>query len=156
MRPKSEIYTPKRDDEHPYHFHMRSLPPPDMEQSLISFTSQKEGIRKGTKTGKREQVEWKSEMTEWKWRTLSDTIDRRTNIKESARHENEKQQSVEQGNSMTNRGDRRKREETIKFMGEWQMWRVFIRISRSILILKKWMVKLCCGLPCFCWFKKVT
>ena len=27
-------------------------------------------------------------------------------------HENEKQQSVEQGNSMTNRGDRRKREET--------------------------------------------
>ena len=112
--------------------------------------------RKGTKTGKREQVEWKSEMTEWKWRTLSDTIDRRTNIKESARHENEKQQSVKQGNSMTNRGDRRKREETIKFIGEWQMWRVFIRISRSILILKKWMVKLCCGLPCFCWFKKVT
>ena len=82
--------------------------------------------------------------------------DRRTNIKESAMHENEKQQSVEQGNSMTNRGDRRKREETIKFIGEWQMWRVFIRISRSILILKKWMVKLCCGLPCFCWFKKVT
>ena len=28
MRPKSEIYTPKRDDEHPYHFHMRSTPPP--------------------------------------------------------------------------------------------------------------------------------
>ena len=27
MRPKSEIYTPKRDDEHPNHFHMRSLPP---------------------------------------------------------------------------------------------------------------------------------
>ena len=23
MRPKSEIYTPKRDDEHPHHFHMR-------------------------------------------------------------------------------------------------------------------------------------
>ena len=109
MRPKSEIYTPKRDDEHPDYFHMRSLPPPDMEQSVISFSSQKEGIRKGTKTGKREQVEWKSEMTEWKWRTLSDTIDRRTNMKESARHENEKQQSVEQGNSMTNRGDRRKR-----------------------------------------------
>lgn len=39
-------------------------------------------------------------------------------------HENEKQQSVEQGNSMTNRGDRRKKEETIKFTGEWQMWRV--------------------------------
>ena len=73
-----------------------------------------------------------------------------------ARHENEKQQSVEQGNSMTNRRDRRNREETIKFTGEWQMWRVFITISRSILILKKWMVKLCCGLPCFCWFKKVT
>ena len=66
MRPKSEIYNPKRDDEHPYHFHMRSLPPPDMEQSVISFSSQKEGIRKETKTGKREQVEWKSEMTEWK------------------------------------------------------------------------------------------
>ena len=156
MRPKSEIYTPKRADEHPLHFHMRSLPPLDMEQSVISFSSQKEGIRKETKTGKREQVEWKSEMTEWKWRTLSDTTDCRTNIKESARHENEKQQSVEQGNSMTNRGDRRKREETIKFIGEWQMWRVFIRISRSILILKKWMVKLCRGLPCFCWFKKVT
>ena len=29
MRPKSEIYNPKRDDEHPYHFHIRSpLPPP--------------------------------------------------------------------------------------------------------------------------------
>ena len=27
MRPKSEIYTPKRDDEHPHHFDMRSLPP---------------------------------------------------------------------------------------------------------------------------------
>lgn len=51
----------------------------------------------------------------------TDTIDRRTNIKESARHENEKQQSVEQGNSMTNRGDRRKREETITLTGEWQM-----------------------------------
>jgi len=24
VRPKSEIYTPKRDDEHPHHFHMRS------------------------------------------------------------------------------------------------------------------------------------
>ena len=90
----------------------------------FSFHLKLEGIRKGTKGGKREQVEWKSEMTEWKWRTLSDTIDRRTNIKESARHENEKQQSVEQGNSMTNRGDRRKREETIKFTGEWQMWTV--------------------------------
>ena len=27
MRPKSEIYTPKRDDEHPHPFHMRSPPP---------------------------------------------------------------------------------------------------------------------------------
>ena len=27
MRPKSEIYTSKRDDEHPHHFHMRSPPP---------------------------------------------------------------------------------------------------------------------------------
>lgn len=42
----------------------------DMEQPVISFSSQKEGIRKGTKGGKREQVEWKSEMTEWKGRTL--------------------------------------------------------------------------------------
>ena len=58
-------------------------------------------------------------------------------------HENEKQQSVEKGNSMTNRGDRRKKEETINFTGEWQMWTVFIRISRSMFILEKWMVKLC-------------
>ena len=28
VRPKSEIYTPKRDDEHPHPFHMRSSPPP--------------------------------------------------------------------------------------------------------------------------------
>ena len=28
VRPKSEIYTPKRDDEHPHPFHMRSPPPP--------------------------------------------------------------------------------------------------------------------------------
>ena len=27
VRPKSEIYTPKRDDEHPHPFHMRSSPP---------------------------------------------------------------------------------------------------------------------------------
>ena len=27
MRPKSEIYTPKPDDEHPHPFHMRSPPP---------------------------------------------------------------------------------------------------------------------------------
>ena len=27
MRPKSEIYTPKRDDEHPHPFHMRSPSP---------------------------------------------------------------------------------------------------------------------------------
>ena len=27
MRPKSEIYTPKRDDEHPHPFHMPSPPP---------------------------------------------------------------------------------------------------------------------------------
>ena len=26
--PKSGIYTPKRDDEHPHPFHMRSPPPP--------------------------------------------------------------------------------------------------------------------------------
>ena len=28
VRQKSEIYTPKRDDEHPYHLHMRSPTPP--------------------------------------------------------------------------------------------------------------------------------
>ena len=28
MRPKSEIYTPKRDDEHPYLFYIRVPPPP--------------------------------------------------------------------------------------------------------------------------------
>ena len=28
MRPKSEIYTRKRDDEHPHPFHLRSSPPP--------------------------------------------------------------------------------------------------------------------------------
>ena len=28
MRPKFEIYTPKRDHEHPHPFHMRSAPPP--------------------------------------------------------------------------------------------------------------------------------
>ena len=27
MRPKSEIYTPKQDDEHPHLFHMGSSPP---------------------------------------------------------------------------------------------------------------------------------
>ena len=27
VRPKSEIYTPERDDEHPQPFHMRSSPP---------------------------------------------------------------------------------------------------------------------------------
>ena len=27
MRPKSEIYTPKWDNEHPHHFHMRNHPP---------------------------------------------------------------------------------------------------------------------------------
>ena len=33
VRPKSEIYSPKRDEEHPHHFHMRSplpLPPPGL------------------------------------------------------------------------------------------------------------------------------
>ena len=28
VRPKSEIYTPKRDDEHLHPFHMRNPPPP--------------------------------------------------------------------------------------------------------------------------------
>ena len=28
VRPKSEIYTPKQDDEHPKPFYMRSAPPP--------------------------------------------------------------------------------------------------------------------------------
>ena len=34
VRPKSEIYTPKRDDEHPHPFCMQSLSPPPRE--LIS------------------------------------------------------------------------------------------------------------------------
>ena len=33
MTPKSEIYTPKQVDEHPYHLHMRSPPPPPREFS---------------------------------------------------------------------------------------------------------------------------
>ena len=28
QNPKSEIYTPKRDDEYPHPFHMQSTPPP--------------------------------------------------------------------------------------------------------------------------------
>ena len=35
VRPKSEIYTPKRDDEHPHPFHMRSPPLP---RALGHFT----------------------------------------------------------------------------------------------------------------------
>ena len=41
MRPKSEIYTPKRDDEHPYPLQMRSPPP---------------GLRSNEKTRSRGQV----------------------------------------------------------------------------------------------------
>ena len=39
MRPKSEIYTPKRDDEHPHPFHMRSFPP-----GLILMNNKKHSI----------------------------------------------------------------------------------------------------------------
>ena len=35
MRPKPEIYTPKRDDEHPYPFHMGS-PPPGLQTSYLT------------------------------------------------------------------------------------------------------------------------
>ena len=35
MRPKSEIYTPKRDDKHPHLFHMQSLPPPSPGGTLL-------------------------------------------------------------------------------------------------------------------------
>ena len=40
MRPKSEIYTPKRDDEHPRLFHMAVAPhrrPPYTASSLLFF-----------------------------------------------------------------------------------------------------------------------
>ena len=41
MRPKSEIYTPKRDDEHPHHFHMRSPPrDTDVNDAKTVFTTQ--------------------------------------------------------------------------------------------------------------------
>ena len=48
MRPKSAIYTPKRDDEHPRHFYMESPPPPrairtewsDLYFSCICYTIQ--------------------------------------------------------------------------------------------------------------------
>ena len=36
MRPKSEIYTPKRDDEHPHPFPMRSSPlPPGVQVNSV-------------------------------------------------------------------------------------------------------------------------
>ena len=38
VRQKSEIYTPKRDDEHPYHLHMRSPPPPGVQIKRVSLT----------------------------------------------------------------------------------------------------------------------
>ena len=38
MRPKSEIYPPKRDDEHAYSFHMRS-PPPGVKSSYCEMVS---------------------------------------------------------------------------------------------------------------------
>ena len=34
MRPKSEIYTPERDDEHPHPFHVESSPPGTRQSSL--------------------------------------------------------------------------------------------------------------------------
>ena len=37
MRPKSEIYTPKRDDEHPHPFHMRSPPPRAFDDLFIKW-----------------------------------------------------------------------------------------------------------------------
>ena len=38
VRPKSEIYTPKRDDEHPLPFHMQSAPPPRPIHAFRRFT----------------------------------------------------------------------------------------------------------------------
>ena len=35
MRPKSKIYTPKQDDEHPDPFHMRTPPPPPSQEWLL-------------------------------------------------------------------------------------------------------------------------
>ena len=36
VRPKSKIYTPKGDEEHPHPFHMRSYPPPPKTYALMS------------------------------------------------------------------------------------------------------------------------
>jgi len=38
--PKSKIYTPKRDDEHPHPFHMRSTPPPRALEQPIHIATQ--------------------------------------------------------------------------------------------------------------------
>ena len=37
VRPKSEIYTPKRDDKHPHLFHMQSPPPRNFITGLPSL-----------------------------------------------------------------------------------------------------------------------
>ena len=37
VRPKSEIYTPKQDDEHLHPFHMQSPPPGDLDSFLTKF-----------------------------------------------------------------------------------------------------------------------
>ena len=43
MRPKSEIYTPKRDDEHPLPFHMRSPPPGGVQPPTSFFSASQKG-----------------------------------------------------------------------------------------------------------------
>ena len=37
VRPKSEIYTPEQDDEHPKPFYMRSAPPPSSDERSRSI-----------------------------------------------------------------------------------------------------------------------
>ncbi len=39
----SEIYTPKRDDEHPRHFHMRGPPPPGKHPCPFAYESRPPG-----------------------------------------------------------------------------------------------------------------
>ena len=48
MRPKSEIYTPKRDDQHPHPFHMRSPPPGAAMDHGTSKQAQHEGPTRRT------------------------------------------------------------------------------------------------------------
>ena len=49
MRPKFKIYTPKRDDEHPHHFHMRSPPPtPTLQGTKFSLLNALKEVPNGS------------------------------------------------------------------------------------------------------------